>query len=85
MNCHPYLDSCEINCNSRFIVKFYLQEKNNNKKILVELILGNLEEKEYRRNWLEKEKKIIIENGKRLKIATFLSSIKWIFFFEKTQ
>ena len=46
MNCHPYLDSCEINCNSRFIVKFYLQEKNNNKKILVELILGNLKEKE---------------------------------------
>ena len=27
MNCHPYLDSYEINCNSRFIVKFYLQEK----------------------------------------------------------
>ena len=41
-----YLDSCEINCDSRFIVKFYLQEKNNNKKSLVELILGNLEEKE---------------------------------------
>ena len=28
-----YLDSCEINCDSRFIVKFYLQERKKKIKV----------------------------------------------------
>ena len=73
MNCHPYLDSYEINCNSRFIVKFYLQEKKKFSRIDFRESRGKGIE---RKLVGKRKKKFIIENGKRLKIATFLSLIE---------
>ena len=66
-----YLDRCEINCDFRLIIKFYLQEKRKSK-------FSRIDFRESRGKGIERKlvgkrkKKIIIENGGRLKIATFL-------------
>ena len=73
-----YLDSCEINCDFRLIIKFYLQEKRKSK-------FSRIDFRESRGKGIERKlvgkrkKKIIIENGGRLKIATFLSDYCQIF------